>query len=173
MNKIDARKYGQKQRALISKEDRKQRSYEIEKKVISLIQLNQCIGCYVSINNEVETKGILNACFLHQVKICVPKVVGKTLEFYEIHDWSDLTEGAFHVLEPNTNKKIEIEEIDLMIVPLSAFDSQYHRCGYGKGYYDSILDRCSKKIGIAYLEQEVNEIEVEPFDISLDDVIVG
>ncbi len=173
MNKVEARKYGQKQRALISKENQKQRSNKIKEQVVSRIKPNQCVGCYVSINDEVDTKKIIDYCFRNQIKICVPKVVGRTLEFFVIHDWNDLTEGSFHVLEPNTNEKIRIEEIDMMLVPLSAYDSNYNRCGYGKGYYDSILKRCSLKIGLAFLEQEVDEIEAEPFDISLDDVIVG
>ncbi len=173
MKKVEARRYGQKQRSLISKEDQKRRSNKIKEQVISRMKPNQCIGCYVSINDEVDTKQIIDYCFRKQIKICVPKVVGKTLEFFIIHDWNDLKEGCFHVLEPHTNEKIEVEEIDMMLVPLSAFDLNFNRCGYGKGYYDSILKRCSLKIGLAFLEQEVDEIETEPFDIKLDDVIVG
>ncbi len=173
MNKVEARKYGQKQRALILKEDQILRSHQITNQVNSLIKPNQCIGCYVSINDEVDTKEIIDYCFRNQIKIFVPKVVRNTLEFFIIHDWNDLEEGSFHVLEPKTNEKIEIKDIDIMFVPLSAFDSNFNRCGYGKGYYDSILKQCSLKIGLAFKEQKVDEIDAETFDISLDDVIVG
>lgn len=98
-------------------------------------------------------------------------MTGNTLVFYYISSFSELQEGAFHVLEPYSQNKADLKDIDFMIVPLSSYDLSFHRCGYGKGYYDSILRECRYKAGIAFHEQCVDGIEVEPFDVSLDYVI--
>lgn len=136
-----------------------------------LIDQVEMIGCYVSIKEEVDTREIMEYCWRKKKRLCVPKTVGNTLEFYNIHSFSDLEEGNFHVLEPITDEITEIEEIDLLIVPLSAFDHFNNRCGYGKGFYDSILKKCKKSIGIAYKEQQVDRIETEAWDVKVDDVI--
>lgn len=173
MKKQDARIYGLKQRSLIPLEERKQRSKEIFLKILPLLEKYSCIGCYVSIKDEVDTSFILNWCFENHKKLCVPKVVGNTLTFHMIESWSDLEEGSFHVLEPKSNESISVKNIDMMFVPLSAFDKYHNRCGYGKGYYDSILNDCSYKVGLAFSEQQVEQIECEPFDIPLDEIING
>ena len=66
---------------------------------------------------------------------------------------------------------IPVQKIDMMIVPLSSYDSKNHRTGYGKGYYDSVLLNCSNRIGVAFQEQEVDQIDIESHDITLDEII--
>ena len=171
MKKMDARKYGQKQRSLIPSSQRKQRSHSLFLKLVPYMVKVNVIGCYVSMKDEVDTFEILAWCFENHKHVCVPKVTGNTLVFYYISSFSELQEGAFHVLEPYSQNKADLKDIDFMIVPLSCYDLSFHRCGYGKGYYDSILRECRYKAGIAFYEQCVNEIEVESYDVSLDYVI--
>ena len=83
----------------------------------------------------------------------------------------DLEEGHFHVREPKTDIIVGPEETDVMIVPLSAFDEQGHRTGYGRGYYDTILRRCRHTVGAAYSGQKTDEIETDPWDVDLDEVV--
>ncbi len=121
--------------------------------------------------DEVETNRIIEWCFRHHKQIAVPKTVHPTLEFYLIQSMDELKEGTFGVKEPFTNQRIDIQEIQCMIVPLSAFDNQLHRTGYGAGYYDSVLTNIMLKVGIAYSCQEVDTITVDPWDVSLNQVI--
>lgn len=171
MDKGTARKLGLYNRKQLTSSMRRQKSLSIFEELKDDIDQSNIVGCYVSMKEEVETNVILEYCFQNNKRICVPKVIGNTLSFYEIHSMSDLEEGYFHVLEPVTDTLINVEDIDLMIVPLSAYDVNNHRCGYGKGFYDSVLDTCKYKVGIAYKEQEVEMIEVEKHDISLDKII--
>ncbi len=62
------------------------------------------------------------------------------------------------------------EQLDLVLVPCTAFDAECHRIGMGKGYYDRFLQRCTqvKKIGVAYEAQRVGSVAVEPHDQRLD-----
>ena len=80
--------------------------------------------------------------------------------------------SAFGTLEPlNTNKEMTPH---LIMVPLVAFDKKLNRIGYGKGYYDRILQKISnlkrKKIflGIAYSFQKCRRIPVNKHDFRLD-----
>ena len=80
--------------------------------------------------------------------------------------------STFGTLEPlSTNKKIIP---DLVIVPLVAFDNHLNRIGYGKGYYDRMLqkiNRIKKKavfLGIAYSFQKCQKVPVNKHDVKLD-----
>ena len=80
--------------------------------------------------------------------------------------------NTFGILEPrNSNKEIVP---DLIMVPLVAFDNQLNRIGYGKGYYDRILQKISKIkkktifLGIAYSFQKRRRIPINKYDFRLD-----
>lgn len=173
MEKNMARKQGLSGRRSISDDERKRRNHEIFLKLLPLLENADKIGCYVSMNDEVSTDEIILWCFENDKKVYVPKVNGRTLQFYEIQSENDLEEGSFHIMEPVTDKTAAVSDLDLIIVPVVAFDEEGDRCGFGKGYYDSILKECNYKIGIAYKEQKVNHIICEEHDVKLDGMIVG
>jgi 5-formyltetrahydrofolate cyclo-ligase len=78
--------------------------------------------------------------------------------------------GNWHIPEPAAGAILQPEEIDLVLVPLLAFDLQGQRVGYGKGYYDRFLRRCRPdviKLGISFFDP-VNRIEdTGHFDVPL------
>ena len=84
----------------------------------------------------------------------------------------NLTENKWGILEP-TGSELEIqpEQIDLVIIPLLAFDKQGNRVGYGKGFYDRFLQKCSPKALKAgfCLEEPIELIEdLNEFDVKID-----
>ncbi len=173
MDKARARKAGLKARALLSEEERKKRSADITAIVVSCLRPGMTVGCYVSMRDEVDTFGILEYCLQDKIRVAVPKVIGNTLEFKLIESLEDLAPGLFGVKEPIQGQTIPVEEIDWMLVPLSSFDNALHRTGYGKGYYDSVLSRSRHNTGLAFSVQRMDEIEVEPHDVALDDIITA
>lgn len=77
---------------------------------------------------------------------------------------------------PNTliyHPEDEPKTLDVIVVPLVAFDLEGNRIGMGGGYYDRFLKRYPKaqKIGLAYEFQKVDEIPAEPHDIRLNAVV--
>ncbi|MGC4022748.1 MAG: 5-formyltetrahydrofolate cyclo-ligase, partial [Cyclobacteriaceae bacterium] len=63
------------------------------------------------------------------------------------------------------------EKIDIVIVPLLAFDAAGNRVGYGKGFYDQFLKTCRKdckKIGLSLFEASQDLISNEEHDVKLD-----
>lgn len=146
----------------------------IYQKVInhSLCQKAKIIGCYVSLPKEVDTLKLIQK-LLQSHRICVPKVEGVVMNFYEIHSLDDLKEGHFHVLEPVTIKKVEPCDIDLMLVPMLAYDQALYRVGYGKGFYDKYFASGFNgyKLGLAYSFQYVETIHHDHYDYALDEIL--
>jgi len=129
------------------------------------------IGFYVSKKYEVETILLLEQA-LKKKRIAVPKVEGEIMNFYRIKALSDLKEGSFHVFEPTTPYITRANKMDLIIVPLVAFNRKLYRVGYGKGFYDKYLkDYKGHTIGLAFSFQEVDEDFEEEFDLPLDLII--
>ncbi len=81
----------------------------------------------------------------------------------------DLKTNHYHIPEPQTTEIYE-GEIDMVLVPLLAFDQQGYRVGYGKGFYDRFLSEIStKKVGISLFDMLPEEIsDVHQDDIKLD-----
>ena len=171
LDKKIARAKGLQARALLSLKERSKKSHAVCQEVITRIHAGMVIGCYVSVKDELNTSEILKYCFANNITVCVPKVVENTLQFYKIKSNHDLVPAPFGLLEPNVTEMISVQKIDMMIVPLSSYDSKNHRTGYGKGYYDSVLLNCSNRIGVAFQEQEVDQIDIESHDITLDEII--
>ncbi|MEK7196768.1 MAG: 5-formyltetrahydrofolate cyclo-ligase, partial [Nitrospirota bacterium] len=79
-------------------------------------------------------------------------------------------------LEPSVDEARlrKMSDIDLVIIPGAAFDTQGNRLGYGAAYYDKLLATMERKIPIvapAYEEQIVEKIPAEPHDIKVDKII--
>ncbi|MEO6723593.1 MAG: 5-formyltetrahydrofolate cyclo-ligase [Ferruginibacter sp.] len=85
-------------------------------------------------------------------------------------------ETVFHVNKYGIEEPVDgidmfPTEIDLVLVPLLAFDKRGNRVGYGKGYYDRFLTQCRKdclKIGFSYFEPISHIDDVNRTDIKLD-----
>ena len=171
MKKEDARKKGLTARAAISQTQRIHDQNSLFRQMKEKCADYDVIGCYVSMKEEADTHAFLAWALEHGKRIAVPKVRDNTLDFYEIHSFDELSPGCFSVLEPKGGLLVKPEEIDLMFVPLSSFDEDCRRTGYGKGFYDSVLSDSMHKVGVAFCEQKVDRIESSPNDVRLDEVL--
>ena len=80
--------------------------------------------------------------------------------------------GAFRIEEPDGDDTVDINDIDLVIVPAVAYDRRGNRVGRGKGYYDRLLSRSkATTIGICYDFQLFDEFDTDEFDIPVDYVV--
>lgn len=125
--------------------------------------------------NEPDTFLIIDWLRKHQpaLKIIVPKADFEsslmTHHYFEGKD--DLELNAYQILEP-AKAKIHSGEIEMVIVPLIAFDKNGYRVGYGKGFYDRFLQGIqTKKIGLSLLDALVEIDNVNDHDVRLDQCI--
>jgi 5-formyltetrahydrofolate cyclo-ligase len=115
------------------------------------------------------TKGFSN------IRISIPKVEHENrLINYYFENKDQLKENTWGILEPQFGEVTPSEEIDLVVVPLLAFDLNGHRVGYGKGFYDRFLKECRadcKKIGLSFLDSVDPISDAGIHDVKLDLVI--
>ena len=135
----------------------------------------KCVMAYYPINNEVNVIEVINDSLKNKI-MCLPKTdiekIDITPHIIQFH--TDLEQGAYSINEPKSDCiKAKLVDIDLIIVPIVAFDKSCYRIGYGGGYYDRFLSsgmNCAK-IGVAFEEQSVECVIKDKFDIQLDMII--
>lgn len=178
MDKKDLRKQMKNLRKAISLNEKNILDKKIESKLFDTKEYKSAnvVFIYVSISDEINTIGIIKRALSDGKRICVPKVLGKTIiEAIEIKSLDDLNySGAFGILEPTNSESVISEEIDLSIVPGLAFDSSGRRLGYGGGFYDRFFEKYphSVKVSLCYLFQLVTDVYPMPYDINVDMLIL-
>jgi 5-formyltetrahydrofolate cyclo-ligase len=137
---------------------------------------------YVDAGSEVRTRHLLPTALASGKRIAVPWCVVETneLELFHLEDMSELVEGAYRILEPRTElrllpaKRVRPEDLDLVMVPGTAFDPRGGRMGQGKGYYDRLLARVrpdAPLVALAFECQMFPEIPVAPHDVFMNTVL--
>lgn len=82
-----------------------------------------------------------------------------------------IKKNEWNIPEPQNGIPVNNEIIDVVFVPLLAYDMQGNRIGYGKGFYDSFLADCKPdvlKIGLSFFDPETEISDAEPHDVQLD-----
>lgn len=164
-----------------------EKSESIFERLFSMNQYADAVTvlAYMSYRNEVLTRPFIKRCMRDGKKIAVPKVeVDKAtlapygiLSLYEIKDLeNDVHTGFKGIPEPNSPglRKVEPQEIDLVVVPGVAFDLSRNRIGYGAGHYDKLLPLLRPdclKVAVAYEMQLTEYIAPSAHDIAMDMVI--
>ena len=74
--------------------------------------------------------------------------------------------------DPERSRLVSPEDIDLVLVPLTAFDDHCARVGMGGGFYDRFLPLCrnAAAIGLAFSAQQAEGIDCAEHDVRLDAV---
>ena len=113
---------------------------------------------YVSYKSEPDTLKIIEKMLSEGKTVCAPVCLGGgIMETYELSSLSELSPSNMGILEPKREKKIAPSDIDLLIVPLCAFNKDGHRIGYGGGYYDRFLSKTDIiTVGLCYADLEAD-----------------
>lgn len=164
------------ERKRIAPEVCRELSQGIQSRLVATKQFEHArsIALYSPILNEVETSEVAVVALRQGKRLLYPKVAGTYMDFVSVDDLAELRPGCFGVLEPEGGAVVPLLDIDLLVVPGVAFDLAGHRLGYGKGYYDRILDDgpdLLETIGLAYDFQVVACLPVEGHDRPLAQLI--
>ncbi len=137
------------------------------------------IAAFWPFDGEPDLRASLNEFASNGVRIALPVIDEKHRENMSMHEWtpdSKMKKNRFGIEEPVETAQIDILELDLILIPLVAWDSKGNRLGMGAGFYDRLLEPLSSqaspiRTGIAYADQEVEIIPVEKHDIPLHGLI--
>lgn len=169
----------QKHKALrnqLSEEDLEEMSLAIANKVLTLpIWEKNYFHVFLSIteHKEVYTEFILHLLSGKDKEIIISKSDFETREMthFLLTDNTKIKKNQYNIPEPVDGIEVPTRKIDVVFVPLLAFDKSGHRAGYGKGFYDKFLTECKPetiKIGLSFFEAEEKIEDVFENDVKLD-----
>ena len=122
---------------------------------------------------EVNTDYILNILSGKDKNILISKSDFETGEMthFLLTDNTVIKKNKYNIPEPIDGIEISNNKIEVVFIPLLAFDKQGNRVGYGKGFYDRFLANCKPetiKIGLSFFEAEDEISDVFENDVRLD-----
>lgn len=142
----------------------------------------QKVACFLSFDGEISTHAVVEdilqsgkSCYLPKLKPFKPN----RLWFMPYFKDQPMIENRYRIPESMQlpNHGIAVSALDLVLLPLVAFDNKGGRLGMGGGFYDATFAHLSnlkqrpKMVGLAYQCQLVDKLPVERWDLPLDGVI--
>lgn len=163
----------------VSNQDRTRMSEEIFHNVVLLPEFKKAknILLFAGYGSEPDTLSFLPEFLDMGKRVYCPLVEGDVMEFYQVSDASDFSEGYKGIPEPkagNMRNYVPCKE-DFMIIPGTVFDREGNRIGYGKGFYDKYLSDVftgqTAAIAFSFQVIENGNIPAEKTDIKMSCIV--
>ncbi|MBS1487652.1 MAG: 5-formyltetrahydrofolate cyclo-ligase [Bacteroidetes bacterium] len=176
MTKQEARSIYLKKRLALSKEEIERGSLQLCDRLCQSFDLKPATVIHtffpIASKNEPDTWRIIEKLQTDfpAVLISIPKMDGDRLVNYYFKNRQQLALNPWGIAEPASGEITPPQKIDIVIVPLLAFDESGHRVGYGKGFYDRFLQTCRKdckRIGLSFFPPVAIIDDTTPTDIRL------
>ena len=158
-----------------------QKSRDITDQVLHLHEYVRARGvaCYVSKGSEVNTRMLIRNALSQEKRVLVPVVKPGDIDlfFSEIKDLGrELAPGTFGILEPKPEfvRPVDLNAVDVIIVPGIVWDRDGYRLGWGRGYFDRAIKKLPAHVrsaGLAFNMQIVNQVPRDQFDVPVDMVV--
>ncbi|EPL6456262.1 MULTISPECIES: 5-formyltetrahydrofolate cyclo-ligase [Providencia] len=138
------------------------------------------IALFLSFDGEINTQPLIDALWQQNKQVYLPVLhpfSAHHLLFLHYRPDTQLVKNRFNIAEPPLDVRdvLPPEQLDVMLIPLVAFDSQGQRLGMGGGFYDRTLENWQQSgfypIGLAHDCQQVEQLPIAPWDIPLPEII--
>ncbi|MFA7199333.1 MAG: 5-formyltetrahydrofolate cyclo-ligase, partial [Methanoculleus sp.] len=151
-------------------------SRSITERLLDILDGFATVMVYAAKAPEVETSGLIAELNRRGVRVVVPIIEREThtLRLSYLPDPSVLVPSTFNVPEPIGHElPARPEDVEVVVLPMLAFDAEGNRLGYGAGYYDRFLCRYPhpQKIGIAFSCQQAESIPTDQNDVKMDWIV--
>jgi 5-formyltetrahydrofolate cyclo-ligase len=175
MNKTELRQKYKAFRNSLSENEVEEMSLAIANKILILpIWENSYFHIFLPIteHKEVNTEFILHLLSGKDKEIIVSKADFETrnMTHFLLTDNTKIKKNNYNIPEPVDGIEVPSPKIDVVFVPLLAYDKKGHRVGYGKGFYDKFLSQCKPdviKIGLSFFEPEEIIADIFEGDVQL------
>lgn len=176
-----------KQRCSISVNDRMERSKQVIQHLAhsSIFHKSRHIAFYLPNDGEIDLRPLIQMAW-RQNKYCYLPVLGlhhsRALWFLPYKPETKLYKNRFGIKEPSHSRHqrlFKTQSLDLILMPLVAFDDTGNRMGMGGGFYDRTLAYLHQRkkwckphlIGIAYTFQQVEKLTSRTWDVPIEGVV--
>lgn len=127
----------------------------------------------IEAQKEVNTDYILNILSGKDKNILISKSNFETGEMinFLLTDSTIIKKNEYNIPEPIDGIEINNNKIEIVFIPLLAYDTDGNRVGYGKGFYDKFLKQCKPetiKVGLSFFEAENKITDISIYDVKLD-----
>ncbi|WP_415902284.1 5-formyltetrahydrofolate cyclo-ligase [Neptuniibacter sp. QD29_5] len=142
------------------------------------------IAIYLPNDGEINPEPLIHYCWKLGKEVYLPvlhPILHNRLWFTPYTNQTPMIKNIYGIREPKLqpNKRRAAWAIDLVLLPLVAFDAKGNRMGMGGGYYDRTFGFKNLKksmkgpslIGLAHEIQRVEELPVESWDIPLTSIV--
>lgn len=177
VNKNTLRKVYLEKRLSLSSDEYQNRNRLLIDRLVEFIDFRQTrfMHTFLSMTDkhEVDTFSIIKVAreLNPEINIAICKTLPKgELSHYLLNERTRVEKNSWGIPEPVEGEAADIDNFDLVLVPLISFDKAGHRIGYGKGFYDRFLKKVpqAKKVGLA-LTPPLDIIEyADDMDVRLD-----
>ena len=183
MDKKEARKKSKEARKQLSQEEIEDKSLAIANQLLRMDTVSSSrlvwdklyyhLFLTIEEQKEINTEYILQILAGKDKEIVISKCEFATLGMthFLLTDNTKIKKNSYNVPEPVDGLEVPDVKIDVVFVPLLAYDKQGNRVGYGKGFYDNFLSKCKPetiKIGLSFFPPEEKIDDVSENDVKLD-----
>lgn len=127
----------------------------------------------IASQKEINTEFLLHILAGKDKEIILSKSDFDTrkMTHFLLTDNTRIVKNEYQIPEPVSGIEVPSKQIEVVFIPLLAYDKLGNRVGYGKGFYDQFLSECSPKtlkIGLSFFDPEDQITDVFENDIPLD-----
>jgi len=166
-------------RRAVSKYERATLAQSLARQLAGWLRIRRArrIACYLANDGEMDLAPVIALLRKPGSQVLLPALHGKALWFLPYDSDTPLVANRFAIPEPDVaaNTRCRARDLDLVLMPLVAFDAAGNRLGMGGGYYDRTFSYLRHRlvwrkpllIGIAYEFQRAPSLPRRPWDIPL------
>ncbi|MEI7375924.1 5-formyltetrahydrofolate cyclo-ligase [Dickeya chrysanthemi] len=138
------------------------------------------VAVFLSFDGELNTRPLIDALWQRQKQVYLPVLhpfCAGHLLFLRYAPETELVWNRLKIQEPRLDVRdvLPVEQLDVLLTPLVAFDAAGQRLGMGGGFYDRTLQHWRARgpypIGLAHDCQQVTALPVESWDVPLPEII--
>lgn len=132
------------------------------------------VALFCALPDEPDLSALLNE-YCTTKELYLPRVEGEhTMSFYRYYPGTLRQQGKFNIFEPtaDASEAVDPQLLDLILVPGLAFDTQGHRMGRGKGFYDHYLSHTeAHRMAISFDFRLRSEVPTDPWDKPMQSIV--
>jgi len=169
-------------RRALSADEQSHFAVQAAQRMLALPEVIQAktIALFLSFDGELDTTPLIRALWQASKAVYLPVLhpfSAGNLLFLRYSETTPLIRNRLKILEPRLDARqvLPMAQLDVLVTPLVAFDSEGQRLGMGGGFYDRTLQHWQQyhfyPIGLAHDCQWVPELPTEVWDIPLPAVV--